>query len=572
MTPINQHSILSDQHTAALVDNQGSIVWYCPERIDSAPLFGALLGDTAGRFSIAPAGRSDTPVQRYGDRDLVLATTWDGLRVTDCLVVGSSAPVLVRRVQADVEAHVVFEPRVDFGRTPTTVLLGNAGELVIDNQFVLRCSAPVRWELVESASHTTASAALVPGSTAYEFSLAAVDAPALSGDPIAETVEFWERWCEPFGDVSPELRRHGLILGALNHRETGAFVAAATTSLPEFIGGVRNWDYRYCWLRDGAMTASTLTRLGRSDDGQQFLDWVARLLAEPGASADHLRPLYLVDGGALPPEADVEGVAGYGGSLPVRTGNGADSQVQLDVFGPIAVLASRVAEQTGGLRAKHLDVLAELAGAVTRRWDEADHGIWEARRSPREYTYTRVMCWLTLDKTAELFVAAGRPVPDEWRQVRDLIAERTVAEAWKPERSTFGTATDADDVDAAILALGWAGLVDRTSAQWSTTIDTVIADLGAGTTIKRYHYDDGLPGDEGGFHLMTSWVVDELLAAGRTAEARVYFDALREQQGPTGMLSEEVEATNGMALGNVPQAYTHLGVVENLLNWPELGQ
>ncbi|MFI6579376.1 glycoside hydrolase family 15 protein, partial [Nocardiopsis sp. NPDC050513] len=341
---------------------------------------------------------------------------------------------------------------------------------------------------------------------------------------------------------------------------SGGVMAAATTSLPEEIGGVRNWDYRYCWLRDGALTVRSLVSLGSTVEAEAFLGWVHRVVAAL-PSPELLRPLYTLAGADLGPEEVVESLAGYAGSRPVRVGNAADRQVQLDVFGPVVELVADLAHRRGALADRDWELVAAMAEAVARRWHEPDHGIWEERDEPRQRVYSKVMCWVTLDRAVGLASRFGRRADPVWGPLAADIAAEVVAKGWNGAVGAYTTAYDGEDLDAASLHIGLSGLLDPADERFQSTVTAVEAYLREGPTVFRYRRDDGLPGGEGGFHLCTAWLVEAYLLTGRRAEAEELFAHLVECAGPTGLIPEEFDPFTERALGNHPQAYSHLGLI-----------
>ncbi|MGH3621094.1 MAG: glycoside hydrolase family 15 protein, partial [Sciscionella sp.] len=343
-----------------------------------------------------------------------------------------------------------------------------------------------------------------------------------------------------------------------------AIMAAATTSLPEDIGGVRNWDYRYCWLRDAAMTAQALVSLGSFDEAEAYLGWLHGVLARlPGP--ERLHPLYTITGNALGPEAVIDTLPGYAGSRPVRVGNLANQQVQLDVFGPVVELVSALTEARGKLTDEDWRMVCAMTEAGTRRWDEPDHGIWEERARQRHHVYSKVMCWVTIDRALKLAAKYGRDVDPTWHGLRSEIAADVLTNGWKPDAGggtgAFTTAYDGTDLDAASLHVGLSGLIEPSDERFVATVTAVEAELRNGSTVHRYRRDDGLPGDEGGFHLCAAWMIEAYLLIGRLAEAEDLFAQLVGAAGPTGLLPEEYDPVAERSLGNHPQAYSHLGLI-----------
>jgi GH15 family glucan-1,4-alpha-glucosidase len=384
----------------------------------------------------------------------------------------------------------------------------------------------------------------------------------LGGEP-SEVDSDWLAWSVSLRlpATCPELvRRSALTLRALCHRDTGGVLAAATTSLPEQIGGVRNWDYRYCWLRDAALTVQALVSLGSTAEASAFLDWLADVLCTvPGPA--HLSPLYTVHGTTLGPELVIDSLPGYAGSGPVRVGNLADTQVQLDVFGPITDLVHDLALTRGSLPDRDWAVVVAMAEAVTCRWNEPDHGIWEERHVPRHRVYSRVMCWQTLDRAITLAERFDRPLDPLWRVLRSAIAAEVLARGWNPDVRAFTAAYDGTDLDAASLHVGLSGLLEPSDDRFRATVVAVEETLRSGPTVYRYLRDDGLPGDEGGFHLCTAWLIEAYLRVGRRADAEELFESFVRLAGPTGLLPEEYDPVAERSLGNHPQAYSHLGLI-----------
>ena len=584
--------MLGDQRSAALVTPQARITWLCVPKFDSPAIFAELLdGSEAGHFSIEPVGANTDaePTQTYIDSTLVLQTLWPTLSVTDYLDCSEghqpegkpSRTDLIRHIEGTGRVQVVFAPRLDFGRLPTRIEIRNGGLEVINAADLLVLEAAgVDWLIENHGVHQTAVAEidLDQGPVTLEMRYGATSLGAIRPSELdrrEQTTRFWSDWANRLDlpDVEPDLvRRSALTLKALCYGPTGAILAAATTSLPEFIGGVRNWDYRYCWIRDAAMSAGALTRLGSGNEAIDLLDWLLGVIKNNDANPNQLSPLYTVEGQPLPPEETLEELAGYADSRPVRVGNEACHQLQLDVFGPVAELIHQIASADPALPVKYWRLLEDLVDAVEQRWMEPDQGMWEIRSAPRHHTHSKVMCWLTVDRAVRTGAdIAGSERPD-WVDLRERIRDDIMANSWNDEVTAFTTAYDGTDLDASVLATGLSGLVEPHDPRFAATVAAVDRSLRHNETVYRYKHDDGISGAEGGFNLMTSWLIDAKILIGDLDEARSLFESYLALAGPTGLIPEEVDPETGAGLGNHPQAYSHLGLINNACNLARTNQ
>ncbi|MBF6085086.1 trehalose-phosphatase [Nocardia cyriacigeorgica] len=587
---IERLSMLASPRSVALLTPDATVTWFCHPEPDSAAVFAHLLGGPqAGHFSIAPE-RPGLPLsQRYIDGTMTVETRWAKLQVVDYLPhdVAPDRTDLTRVITGDTRAVVTFAPRPEFGQVPVTIEAEPNGLRVrgTNDPTVLR-SPGVEWTIQSDGVHSSATAVIDPteGPVVLELRCGTPDlAPAMTTEPerrrIAET--YWSSWAAGLDlpPLKPDLmKRSALTLRGLVHAPSGSILAAATTSLPEDIGGVRNWDYRYCWLRDAALTASALVSLGSLAEAEDFLGWVHRVL-ETLPGPERLHPLYTLYGETLPPEAVIDQLPGYAGSRPVRVGNAANMQVQLDVFGPIVDLIATLAHarETQGVGDPRMalpdqdwELVHAMVSAVQRRWHEPDHGIWEIRGNPRHHVYSKVMGWLTIDRALTLAQKFDRPIHPEWAALRDQIADEVKTKGWNEEVQSFTAAYDGTDLDAATLHIGLSGLIDPSDPRFAATVVATEAELRSGSTVYRYHHDDGLPGGEGGFHLCAAWLVEAYLLIGKRSDAEALFAQLVDVAGPTGLLSEEYDPVAERSLGNHPQAYSHLGLLRcaQLLSQP----
>lgn len=570
---IERLSMLACERSVALLTPDAKLTWLCHPGPDAPAVFADLLGgEGAGHFSISPE-RNGLPLgQRYLPNSMTVETRWSRLLVTDYLE--PEGPPhrtdLVRVISGEAPASVVFAPRPEFGGVPVRLLQEEDGIRVLGTSepFVLR-STGVDWQITSDGMHDTATAKVQPtpdrpvvlelrcGTT----DLGAHELPEV--DRRARAGRYWSDWASTLKlpPVESELvARSALTLRGLVDTDTGGVLAAATTSLPEEIGGVRNWDYRYCWIRDGAMTVQELVALGSLDEAEGFLQWLHGVLATL-AGPERLHPLYTLAGTQIGAEAVIDSLPGYKGSRPVRVGNLANHQVQLDVFGPVVELVMELAEARGELRDEDWQLVRAMAEAVTRRWSEPDHGIWEERSIPRHRVYSRVMCWVTIDRAIQLAEVYDRTIPADWPALRDQIAAEVLEKGWNPSVQAFTTAYDGTDLDAASLFVGLSGLLDPQDERFQSTVTAIEAELRSGSTVYRYRRDDGLPGVEGGFHLCAAWMIESYLLTGRRREAEELFEHLVEAAGPTGLLPEQYDPVAERSLGNHPQAYSHLGLI-----------
>lgn len=572
-TPIERISMLANERAVALVTPDAKLTWMCHPEPDAPAVFADLLGgSTAGHFSIRPY-RNGLPLgQRYLPNTMTVETRWSRLLVTDYLETESPAhrTDLVRVISGEAQAEIIFAPRPEFGGVPVRLLPEEDGLRVVGTSepIVLR-STGVRWQINSDGTHDTAYALVQPTidqPIVLELRCGTTDLSPhelSEADRRARAGEYWSGWAETLKipGVEPELvRRSALTLRGLVHSDTGGVLAAATTSLPEEIGGVRNWDYRYCWVRDAAMTVRELAALGSFHEAEGYLKWLHGVLATL-AGPERLHPLYTLAGNQIGAEAVIDSLPGYAGSRPVRVGNLANHQVQLDVFGPVVELVVTLAEARGELRDEDWQMVRAMAEAVTRRWFEPDHGIWEERHVPRHRVYSRVMCWVTIDRAIKLGEIYQREVPSGWPQLRDQIAADVLEHGWNEEVQAFTTAYDGTDLDAASLFVGLSGLLDPQDERFASTVTAIEAELRSGSTVYRYHRNDGLPGYEGGFHICAAWLVEAYLLCGRRNEAVELFEQLVKAAGPTGLLPEQYDPVAERSLGNHPQAYSHLGLI-----------
>ncbi len=579
LAPINHHSVIASGRTTALIDPSASVVWWCAPNPESSAVFASLVGGASGGYwTVRPVSGEAPLSQRYEGNSLVLRTRWPGISLIDQLQSSDpSAPDgrsdrLVRTVRGKGRVVVDFRPRFDFGRLATGFVEHRHGlEVGGSRERVVLVAPGVRWSIGTDGPHEVAMAEIDLDAMGGEVTMAMcwgrhptdttpVDASATRIDSDVA----WVGGLRLPGVATELVARSALSLRALVHEPSGAVLAAATTSLPEDLGGVRNWDYRYCWIRDASVGLSSLVRLGSTSEAVAFLGWLDRVIERIGG-ADRLVPLYTAAGGSLLPEAVVSELSGYAGSRPVRIGNAADMQVQIDVIGFVIELFDLLAAQAPNAVSDRWQLVEHLADEVCSQWMRPDHGIWEVRLAPRHHVNSRAMCWTALDRAIGLADRFGKTAPAAWAEARDAIRADVLAHGVSPATGALTTAFGQTDLDAACLVAVINGMLEPDHPVALATVDEVESQLRVGPTVYRYRCDDGLPGNEGGFHLCTGWLIRAFVTVGRLDDARELFQRFVRLAGPTGILSEEHHPEHDVALGNVPQAYSHSALIDAAL-------
>jgi GH15 family glucan-1,4-alpha-glucosidase len=585
---IEDYALVGDGHTAALISREGSIDWLCWPRFDSAACFAALLGsDEHGSWKIGPAvDGAVTRTRRYRGETLILETdheTADGaVTVIDFMPPGNGHSELVRIVvgkRGKVPMRMSLTLRFDYGLSVpwvTQLPHGAAGRAGIKavagpDTVALRTPVELRGENMHTvADFTVSEGDQIPFTLAYSASHQRL-APAK--DPfelLAQTEQYWRDWmaqCRVQGRYAEPIRRSLITLKALAYKPTGGIVAAATTSLPEQLGGTRNWDYRYCWLRDATITLLALMRCGLYDEARAWRLWLERALAGSPAQA---QIMYGVAGERRLTETEIDWLPGYEGARPVRIGNKAVTQLQLDVYGEVmnALHLGRV----GGLHADDAAwalqrVMLEHLEAI---WTEPDEGLWEVRSGPRQFTFSKVMAWVAFDRairSADEFKLEG-PI-DRWRTVRDRIHADVCEKGWNAQRRAFTQAYGGDELDASLLLMPLLGFLPPRDPRIVSTMAAIEQDLLSDGFLRRYHthkVDDGLPPGEGVFLACSFWWVDNLALQGRMDEAHAMYERLVGLANDIGLLSEEYDPQMKRFTGNFPQAFSHVALVHTGLN------
>lgn len=578
LIPLDQCAVLSDQRTAAVISPGARVSWLCLPRLDSAAIFAELVGDsTAGVFDISPVEGGASLRSGYDGNSFVVVTEWPGLRVTDYLDASAGRAFqkagradLLRVIEGTSPARIRFSPRLDYGRIATQLRVREGGlEIEGSNDPIVLRSAGVKWTITSEGVHHTAEAVVEPaaGPIVLELRYGTANlSPTTEPEPERrdQNRRFWSGWAQSLKVPArcPELvRRSALVLKALCYGPTGVIAAAATTSLPEQIGGVRNWDYRYCWPRDAAKAAASLVRLGNTGHALKFLDWMLEVV-DRCETPDRLHPIYTLSGSHLPPEADLGHLIGFAQSRPVRIGNAAANQVQLDVFGPIVHLVALLAERGAPISPDHWRLVRSMVRAVESRWTEPDHGIWEMRLERRHHVHSKVMCWHTVDRALVVEEAVCGTRNPDWIVLASTIREEVLARGFNTPVGAFTGAYGHDYPDAAVLKIGLTGLLEPSDPRWKATVDLVSRELRDGPTVRRYRVDDGLPGDEGGMHICTGWLIESLLTLGRIEEADALFKQFAGMFTGPGILTEQFDPRHGLPVGNLAQAYSHLAFID----------
>lgn len=587
--PIADYALLSDSQGAALVSRGGSIDWACLPRFDSPASFARLLGDDDGHWRISPTQPFDT-TRAYLTDTMVLRsefrTASGTVAVTDALVfmprerghgIGQRAPHaivrLVEGVEGDVEVESEVAPRPEYGLTVPRWQATPGGALCRGgaSAYVLSCPSTI-----EAHGGTATATFTVRAGDRVGLALRAIDpwdppASPWSTDQVRAwlhgTVRGWQSWSAlhqgyegPWADM---VHHSGRVLQALTYAPTGAIVAAPTTSLPELMGGSRNWDYRYTWVRDASLTLGALWVAACPDEVADFFGFFVTAAGATPDGGDALQILYGVTGDRRTEEHELDHLTGYRDSRPVRTGNAAWRQTQLDVYGELLDAAALYADHVAELDDTTAAFLADMADRAAERWQEADHGIWEMRGEPRHFLYSKLMCWVALDRAARLTDQLRAPERlADWCRERDRIRDAILDQGWSDTAGAFTQSFGSDDLDASALMIPIVGFLPPDDGRVRATVDAIAERLTDDHgLVYRYRADDGLDGDEASFGICTYWLAHAHALGGDLDRARVCFDTVTGYANDVGLLAEEIDGTTGELLGNFPQAFTHIGLV-----------
>jgi GH15 family glucan-1,4-alpha-glucosidase len=591
-TPIADHALLSDRHSAALVNTAGSVEWLSFPRFDSPSVFGRLLGAQAGHWQIQPAGKWHS-TRRYLDRTLILETTFTTdtgtVVLTDLLAVGPDngghrlgrdvPHLLVRRAtctDGHVEIDVSYEPRPEYGLVMPLLSTVDGGVTARGGADWLVLTTPLPLDLGRSRGYGRAT--LHEGDTMHfalhRTTLEEVPARVWSQDELAaqidNTIDAWQSWSAlhqsydgPWADL---VHHSGRVLQGLSFQPSGAIVAAATTSLPEGVGGERNWDYRYSWVRDDSFTMEALWVAACPDEADDFFAFLATAAASGIGPDEGLQIMFGIGGEHDLTERELPHLEGWRDSRPVRVGNGAWNQQQIDVYGELLGAAHRLADQLGDIDDDTKRFLAACADTAAASWQEKDQGIWEVRGDPQHFLYSKVMCWVALDRAIALagLIDAGDRV-ERWKRTRDEIMETVLRDGWSDEAGAFTLYVGSTALDASNLMMPIVGFLPADDPRMLATIDAIAQRLtDERGLVYRYRTEegvDGLAGEEGTFLLCTFWLAQALAQSGQVQRARDVFEKAIAFANDVGLLAEEVEPGSGEMLGNFPQAFSHIGLV-----------
>ena len=598
--PISDYGLIGDCHSAALVSKDGSVDWCCFPRFDSPAVFSRILDHArGGYFQVAPKGARNT-TRRYLPGTNVLETTFHTdtgvAQLTDFMPihphcepeepmeVGSLQRItrILKCISGSVEFQVDCYPRFDYGTIIPHAALdgphkgfahGGASGLAV------YCSAPLEETRDGFRSQgLLRSGERVVAATTYQagFSHASPDiGEAEMENNLAETVRFWQEWaacCTYEGEYRDDVLRSALTLKALTYAPSGAVLAAATTSLPEAIGGSRNWDYRYTWIRDATFALYALSIVGYTDEARAFKDWLE--WSTSGRARD-LQVMYGLGGERRLTEVELPELDGYRGSRPVRIGNGAYSQFQLDIYGEIMDSAHLYRKYVGEMDTAYWQYLLRVVSFLIDHWREPDEGIWEMRNGRQHFVFSKVMCWVALDRAIKAATALHLPGDvGRWREVRSEIRQEVLSKGYDADRGAFVQSYGSKALDAASLMLPLVGFVPATDPRMRSTINAIERELTSreGFVYRYSGVNDGLEGTEGAFTICTFWLADDLVLLGQSARARALFDRVRSCANDLGLLSEEIEPRTGAQLGNFPQAFSHMALINTAVQLHKAGR
>ncbi len=573
---IEDYALIGDCETAALVSREGSIDWLCWPDFSSGACFAALLGSQKhGYWRICPASAGWKSSRKYRDHTLILETTFETahgtVRLIDFMPIrerNSDVVRVVEGIRGKMSLSMALSLRFDYGRTVpwVTAIHGGIRAVAGPSVTVLRASVPVHGENLHTvAKFTVGKGDRVWFTLTYGESFKPDPRPIDPEQALKDTEEFWKRWASHLkyeGRYTDAVERSLITLKAMTFRPTGGQVAAITTSLPEAIGGARNWDYRYCWLRDTTFTLLAMTTAGYFEEATSWQDWLIRAVA---GSPDQVQIMYGLKGERQLAEWEADWLPGYENSRPVRVGNAAASQVQLDIYGELLDTFFHALHGMGRHTSNNFRVLMLLLKHLETTWQLPDEGIWETRGGPQQFTYSKVMAWVAFDRAILIAKKLGSDAPiAKWQKLRDTIHDQICRKAFNKEKNSFVQSYGSRQLDASLLLMPIVGFLPAADPRMRGTIEAIERDLMPGGFVLRYDTSkvrDGLPPGEGVFLACSFWMVSCLKAIGRIGDARRLFDRLLALRNDVGLLSEEYDVGRKRLVGNFPQAFSHISLV-----------
>ena len=579
---LEDYALIGDGHTAALVGIDGSIDWLCLPTFSSPACFASLLGSPAnGRWLLSPSEPVRRTEHRYRGDTLVLETemTTDqgSVRITDFMSPREGYPDVIRIVEGlsgAVAMRSELAIRYQYGSVHPWLRNDGGRWIAVAGPGAIALAAETDVDLVDrdlvSLFTVSAGDSVAFVMTAFPSYRPAPDSTD-ARKALPETLRWWERWlssCAYEGDWREAVVRSLITLKALTYAPTGGNVAAPTTSLPEWIGGVRNWDYRYCWIRDASFTMGVWTEAGFTEDAKRWREWLLRAVA---GDPEMLQVVFQASGRRELPERELPWLSGYEGSRPVRIGNQAAEQLQLDVYGELVSALHQARESGLGTEDAGWELERGVVEFLETIWERPDQSIWESRGEPKPYTYSRVMAWSAFDCGVQAAEDEHRPGPVErWRAVRDRVHAEVTERGYNPDRGAFVQSYGTDRLDAALLKLPIVGFLPAADGRIRNTVDAIQRELCEDGFVMRYEHrdgdpDDGLPPGEGSFLMCSFWLADALAMLGRHDEAREIFERVLSIRSDTGLLSEQYDTGAGRLVGNFPQAYSHVGLIDTAI-------
>jgi GH15 family glucan-1,4-alpha-glucosidase len=583
--PIADHGLIGDLQTAALVTIDGAIDWFCCPRFDGPSVFAALLDRVrGGSFRIAPVDDNYVVRQLYLPQSAVLITRFmaesgvvelvDFMPIDDPTVASDNHRIvrILRGVRGEMPFSIRCSPRFDYARQPHSLQVTPHGAIFssADLQLTLHGASGLVREGDDVCLPRVVHASEVFGVVLESGGHAA---PRALGEAelvtlLERTIQYWRQWIDSSsyrGRWREMVDRSAITLKLLTHAPTGGLVAAPTAALPEELGGERNWDYRYTWIRDASFSVVALLGLGFHDEAEAFGRWLReRIEQHVGSTSGPLRIMYRVDGSSNLGETELTHLEGYRGSRPVRIGNGAADQLQLDIYGEALFAMYLAASRNNVIAHAGWQALAGVIDWLCDNWDQPEEGIWETRGGRREFVYGRLMCWVAFDRAVRLARETGRPAPlDRWMRARDAVYQQLMTRGWSPERLAFVQYNGAKVMDASVLTMPITGFVAPGDPQWLSTLDAIEHDLVSDSLVYRYDPSaapDGLQGAEGTFSICSFWYVEALARSGRLERARYVFEKMLTYANHLGLYAEQIGPTGGQ-LGNFPQAFSHLALI-----------